>query len=107
MRSWDFYDKLSELNDNLYTGAKDFGDWKIIETHEGSKGLYVALYNLGNNETLFAIRGTDFSSLKDSWEDLKADIVLWAKKYTGQFDAACQYYESIKSSSQAILLAVV
>lgn len=32
MRNGQFYDKLSDLNDNLYHIKNNFADWKIIFT---------------------------------------------------------------------------
>ena len=58
MRSGDFYNKLSELNDALYQGAKDFKDWKLLDTYSDLSGVFVALYDIGNNETLFAVKGS-------------------------------------------------
>ena len=87
MRSLSFYDKLSDLNDALYKGAKDFKDFKLIDTYSDSTGVFIALYDIGNNETLFAIKGTD------SLLDLVMDGLLWMHKATIQENSAAKYYK--------------
>lgn len=103
MRDFNFYDKLSELNDSLYTKVFDFGNWKLVNTFQSPSGLFIALYDIGNNETLFCVKGTDFCLSINSIFDLMEDVELWITKTNQQFRTANKFFKQISSKYKNII----
>lgn len=105
MRNMAFYDKLSKLNDELYQGAKDFGTWKLLDTYEDKTGILITLYDIGNNETLFCVKGTDVSiqEIKATIKDLGADGKMLFGFIPAQAKSAQKYYEQIKNKYKNII----
>lgn len=106
MRSMSFYDKLSELNNALYDGASDFNGWRLLDTFADKTGLYIAIYDIGNNETLFAIKGTDFDTkhIKDTIVDVIGnDLFLWAGFAPAQAFTAHAYYNRVKNKYSNVI----
>lgn len=100
MRSSSFYDKLSELNDDLYNLPREYTGWKFITSYDDSTGLVIALYDIGNNETLFAIKGTDVLSIKDWFNNRSMAL---SKHLPKQFYHAEIYYNNIKDKYSNIV----
>lgn len=100
MRDGSFYDTLVELNIHIYKQAKDFNNWKVLDTFADNSGVYIALYDIGNNETLFAIRGTQLVGK----EDLLSDIAMaFTQELPSQFHRAETFYKQIKDKYPNII----
>lgn len=76
MRNGQFYDKFSDLNDSLYHIKDSFADWKILDKYSDITGLQIFLFDMRNDETLFAIKGTDIKVGYISPGDVLADVAL-------------------------------
>lgn len=100
MRSGSFYDRLAELSKHMYDNPnKNFHEWKVIDTYSDNSGIFITLFDIGNKEILFSIRGTDIFENKD-W---KADYKLFEKVAPNQIKSADNYYNSIKNNYQNIV----
>ena len=95
MRSGQFYDKLSDLNDSLYNIKDSYGDWEILDKYSDITGLQIFLFDIGNNETLFAIKGTDVKVGYVSPGDILADVALKNSRVPLQYKHAKVYYQKI------------
>lgn len=105
MRSMWFYDELSDLNDNLYGGAEDYKNFKLLDIlDDKTSGTYIALYKR-NQKVFFCIRGSqlDFENHDFDYKDLMEDIILWATKSTKQAEVASKYYNNIKNKYANII----
>ena len=97
MRSGQFYDKLADLSLYMYKHPyKDFRDWKFLEHYSDNSGLFIEVFDIGNGETLFSIKGTDTTLHTGIRVDLNSDIQILTKDVPEQANRAQAYFNSIK-----------
>lgn len=104
MRSGQFYDKVSGLSQFLYTNfGQNYEDWIVQDTYNTKSGVNICLFDIGNDETLFAIRGTQVEFTQELKRDLTADIVMYLAKVPNQYKHAEIYFEQIKHKYKNII----
>ena len=102
-RSSSFYDKLSDLNDSLYTIKDQYDGWQVLDKYTDKTGVYIVVFDIGKGETLFAIKGTDAKASVNGIRDGKADYALKNNHIPAQYYHAAIYYKQIKSKYKTII----
>lgn len=102
MRSGSFLRELKELNQYLYTNPhKNFKNWELLDSYSDTSGVFIEIFDIGNNEVLMAVRGTDVNltqvSVKDAINDIENDINIYLNKLPKQYKIVETFYNNNKN----------